>query len=124
MRCLGGHELAAIAGAVIAARIARVPVLLDGFASDGGGQRPAESQPRRPRSLPGGALLGGTGASRKLLEKIGKQAFARSRHAAGRSLRRGARHSHRPRGGHVPCRHGDLRRSRRQRQGLGACAIQ
>lgn len=33
VRCLGGHELAAIAGAVIAARIARVPVLLDGFAS-------------------------------------------------------------------------------------------
>jgi nicotinate-nucleotide--dimethylbenzimidazole phosphoribosyltransferase len=33
MRCLGGHELAAIAGAVIAARMARVPVLLDGFAT-------------------------------------------------------------------------------------------
>jgi nicotinate-nucleotide--dimethylbenzimidazole phosphoribosyltransferase len=33
MQCLGGHELAAIAGAVIAARMARVPVLLDGFAS-------------------------------------------------------------------------------------------
>jgi nicotinate-nucleotide--dimethylbenzimidazole phosphoribosyltransferase len=33
MRCLGGHELAAIAGAVIAARIAKVPVLLDGFAT-------------------------------------------------------------------------------------------
>jgi nicotinate-nucleotide--dimethylbenzimidazole phosphoribosyltransferase len=33
MRCLGGHELAAIAGAVMAARMARVPVLLDGFAS-------------------------------------------------------------------------------------------
>jgi nicotinate-nucleotide--dimethylbenzimidazole phosphoribosyltransferase len=33
MRCLGGHELAAIAGAVMAARVARVPVLLDGFAS-------------------------------------------------------------------------------------------
>ncbi|WP_374653169.1 nicotinate-nucleotide--dimethylbenzimidazole phosphoribosyltransferase [Dongia sp.] len=30
---LGGHELAAIAGAVIAARIARVPVILDGFAT-------------------------------------------------------------------------------------------
>jgi nicotinate-nucleotide--dimethylbenzimidazole phosphoribosyltransferase len=33
MRRLGGRELAAIAGAVIAARLARVPVLLDGFAS-------------------------------------------------------------------------------------------
>jgi nicotinate-nucleotide--dimethylbenzimidazole phosphoribosyltransferase len=33
MRHLGGRELAAIAGAVIAARLAHVPVLLDGFAS-------------------------------------------------------------------------------------------
>ena len=33
MRCLGGHELAAIVGAVIAARMARMPVLLDGFVS-------------------------------------------------------------------------------------------
>lgn len=33
LSCLGGHELAAITGAVIAARVARVPVLLDGFAT-------------------------------------------------------------------------------------------
>lgn len=32
LRRLGGHELAAIAGAVLAARLARTPVLLDGFA--------------------------------------------------------------------------------------------
>lgn len=32
LRCLGGLELAAIAGAVIAARFARIPVLLDGYA--------------------------------------------------------------------------------------------
>jgi len=33
LACLGGHELAGIAGAVLAARLARVPVLLDGFAT-------------------------------------------------------------------------------------------
>jgi nicotinate-nucleotide--dimethylbenzimidazole phosphoribosyltransferase len=33
LQCLGGHELAAITGAVMAARMARVPVLLDGFAT-------------------------------------------------------------------------------------------
>ena len=33
LRRLGGRELAAIAGAVLAARRARIPVLLDGFAS-------------------------------------------------------------------------------------------
>jgi nicotinate-nucleotide--dimethylbenzimidazole phosphoribosyltransferase len=32
LRHLGGHELAAIAGAVLAARLGRVPVLLDGYA--------------------------------------------------------------------------------------------
>ena len=32
LRCLGGFELAAIAGAVIAARLARTPVVLDGYA--------------------------------------------------------------------------------------------
>ena len=31
LRRLGGHELAAIAGAVLAARMGRVPVVLDGF---------------------------------------------------------------------------------------------
>lgn len=32
LRALGGEELAAIAGAILAARLGRVPVLLDGFA--------------------------------------------------------------------------------------------
>ena len=31
LRCLGGRELAAMAGAVVAARLGRVPVLLDGY---------------------------------------------------------------------------------------------
>lgn len=33
LRCVGGHELAAIAGAVLAARLVRIPVVLDGYAS-------------------------------------------------------------------------------------------
>ena len=33
LRCVGGYELAAIAGAVMAARLARIPVLLDGYAA-------------------------------------------------------------------------------------------
>jgi len=33
LACLGGHEIAGMIGAVIAARLARVPVLLDGFTS-------------------------------------------------------------------------------------------
>lgn len=33
LACLGGHELAGIAGAVLSARLAHIPVLLDGFTS-------------------------------------------------------------------------------------------
>jgi len=33
LRCLGGREMAAIAGAVIGARLKKVPVMLDGFVS-------------------------------------------------------------------------------------------
>ncbi len=33
LRCLGGREIAAMAGAIVAARMARVPVLIDGFVS-------------------------------------------------------------------------------------------
>ncbi|HEY4135448.1 MAG TPA: nicotinate-nucleotide--dimethylbenzimidazole phosphoribosyltransferase [Alphaproteobacteria bacterium] len=33
LQCLGGQEFAAIAGAVLAARLARTPVLLDGYAA-------------------------------------------------------------------------------------------
>ncbi len=32
LRCLGGHELSAVAGAILAARMARIPVVLDGYA--------------------------------------------------------------------------------------------
>ena len=31
LRCVGGREMAAIAGAILAARLARVPVILDGY---------------------------------------------------------------------------------------------
>lgn len=37
LRCVGGHELAAIAGAVLAARLAHVPVVLDGYAATAAG---------------------------------------------------------------------------------------
>jgi nicotinate-nucleotide--dimethylbenzimidazole phosphoribosyltransferase len=31
LRCLGGREIAAIAGAIVAARLQRIPVILDGY---------------------------------------------------------------------------------------------
>ncbi|MHA1569228.1 MAG: nicotinate-nucleotide--dimethylbenzimidazole phosphoribosyltransferase, partial [Alphaproteobacteria bacterium] len=45
LRRLGGQELAAIAGAVIAARMARIPVLLDGFACTAAAAAVARARP-------------------------------------------------------------------------------
>lgn len=71
LRCVGGFELAAIAGAVIAARVGRVPVLLDGYTSTAAAAILAEALP--------GALdhcvvghLSAEPAHVKLLEKLGK----------------------------------------------------
>ncbi len=72
LRCVGGHELAAIAGAVLAARLAHVPVVLDGYAATAAG---AIIHAARPGALdhcivahrsaePGHA---------RLLERLGKQ---------------------------------------------------
>ena len=49
LRHLGGHELAAIVGAIIAARMARVPVILDGYALDSGGGCRSQTSGRRAR---------------------------------------------------------------------------
>ncbi len=71
MRCLGGHELAAIAGAVIAARVARVPVLLDGFATTAAASILLKSDSHALDHC----LVAHCSAEpghRKLLEKIGK----------------------------------------------------
>ena len=67
LRCLGGRELAAIAGACLAAREARVPVLLDGYVSTAaaavlGGAALAHCQVAHASSEPGhGKLLAALG---------------------------------------------------------------
>ena len=50
LRRFGGREFAAIAGAILAARMEKVPVVLDGFSATGGGGDPAARQ-SRPRSI-------------------------------------------------------------------------
>lgn len=74
LRHLGGHELAAIVGAILAARLARVPVVLDGFA--------CTSAAAIIRALDSRAvdhcLVGHVSAEpghRRLLDKIGKTAL-------------------------------------------------
>ena len=117
LRHLGGFELAAILGAVLAARQARTPVILDGytctaaaavlFAMDGHaldhclvahisaepGHRPPVGAARQARAV-------------------------RFRHALGRRLGRGARHTSAESRLRLSRGHGDVRRRRRQRAGL------
>ncbi len=72
LRRLGGLELAAIAGAVLAARLARIPVVLDGFAS-------TAAASVLYAALPGAldhaivAHLSPEPGHRRLLERIGKK---------------------------------------------------
>jgi nicotinate-nucleotide--dimethylbenzimidazole phosphoribosyltransferase len=72
IRRLGGRELAAIAGAIIAARLAHVPVLLDGFAATAAASVLEVAMP--------GALdhclvahCSAEPGHRRLLEKLGKR---------------------------------------------------
>ena len=74
LRRLGGHELAAIAGAVLAARMGRVPVVLDGFASTAAA---AVLYAADPHALDHCivAHVSAEPGHRRLLDKIGKRAL-------------------------------------------------
>lgn len=72
--CLGGREMAAIAGAVLAARFRRVPVLLDGYVAT---TAAAVLEAQHPGALDH-CQVGHVSAEpghRRLLEKLGKTAL-------------------------------------------------
>lgn len=72
LRCLGGRELAAMAGAIAGARIHRIPVILDGFIA-------TAAAAVLERAAPGAldhCIAGhqsAEGAHARLLEKLGKE---------------------------------------------------
>ncbi len=74
LRCLGGQEIAAIAGAVIAARMAGVPVLLDGYACTAAA---AVLHAAKPDALDHCivAHVSAEPGHRRLLEALGKRAL-------------------------------------------------
>ena len=116
LRRLGGQELAAICGAVMAARLARTPVLLDGFACTAAA---AVLHAADPHALDH-CLVAHVSAEpghRRLLQAIGKTRAVRFRHAARRGLGRGAGDPDPEGRRRLPHGHGDLRGSRRQREG-------
>ena len=116
LRALGGRELAAMAGAILAARHQRIPVVLDGYVcSAAAAILHVADATALDHCLVGHASV--EPGHRILLEKIGKRPLldmdmrlgeaSGAAMAVGCSGRRG-----------LPHRHGDLRRGGRQRQGL------
>jgi len=74
LRCVGGYEFAAIAGAVLAARLARTPVLLDGFACTAAASVLWAIDPRAlDHCLV--AHVSAEPGHRRLLDRIGRQAL-------------------------------------------------
>ncbi len=72
LRCVGGRELAAIAGAVLAARFRRVPVMLDGYVATAAA---AVLEAARPGALDHCQVghVSTEPGHRRLLEKLGKK---------------------------------------------------
>ena len=116
LSCVGGRELAAIAGAVVQARESRVPVLLDGFACTAAAAVVARlraggldhTQVAHRSAEPG---------HRRLLEALALEPLLDLGLQARRSLGRRARRRPRAHGDCRSQRHGDLRLSRGQRPG-------
>jgi nicotinate-nucleotide--dimethylbenzimidazole phosphoribosyltransferase len=72
LRCVGGRELAAIAGAVLAARHKRIPVILDGFVTTAAVAVLEKMVPGALDHCIAGHVSGEPG-HRRLLDKLGKK---------------------------------------------------
>ncbi len=72
LRCLGGREIAAMAGAIAAARAARIPVILDGFIACSAAAVLARATPGALDHCVAGHLSA-EGAHGRLLEQLGKE---------------------------------------------------
>ncbi|WP_033070627.1 nicotinate-nucleotide--dimethylbenzimidazole phosphoribosyltransferase [Thalassospira australica] len=74
LRCVGGREIAAMAGAIIAARFSHVPVLLDGYVSCAAAAVLAAIRPDALDHCLVGHVSAEPGHTR-LIEKLGKEAL-------------------------------------------------
>lgn len=72
LRCLGGREIAAMAGAILGARMARVPVILDGFIACSAAAVLEQAAPGALDHCVAGHQSA-EGAHARLLEKLGKE---------------------------------------------------
>jgi nicotinate-nucleotide--dimethylbenzimidazole phosphoribosyltransferase len=74
LRSLGGLEFAAMAGAILAARMGRVPVVLDGFCAGAAAAVLHAADPRALDHCVAGHVSAEPG-HRRLLERLGKRAL-------------------------------------------------
>ncbi|MEM8593144.1 MAG: nicotinate-nucleotide--dimethylbenzimidazole phosphoribosyltransferase [Pseudomonadota bacterium] len=74
LRCLGGREMAAMAGAIAAARQSSIPVILDGFICSAAAATLTEAQPGALDHCLAGHVSA-EGAHERLLKKLGKEAL-------------------------------------------------
>jgi nicotinate-nucleotide--dimethylbenzimidazole phosphoribosyltransferase len=72
LRCLGGREIAAMSGAILGARMARVPVILDGFIACAAAAVLEKAAPGALAHCVAGHQSA-EGAHARLLEKLGKE---------------------------------------------------
>jgi nicotinate-nucleotide--dimethylbenzimidazole phosphoribosyltransferase len=72
LRCLGGREIAAMAGAIAAARAHRIPVILDGFIACSAAAVLAKAEPGALDHCVAGHVSA-EGAHGRLLEQLGKE---------------------------------------------------
>lgn len=72
LRCLGGREIAAMAGSILGARMARVPVILDGFIACAAAAVLEKAAPGALDHCVAGHQSA-EGAHARLLEKLGKE---------------------------------------------------
>ena len=100
LRRLGGREIAAMMGAIAAARLNRIPVVLDGYVACAAAALLHAIAPDDDRPLHGRPCLGG-GRSWRGSGAARQAPAARPRHAAGRRLGRGAGHWGGPSGARV-----------------------
>ncbi|MEM9582546.1 MAG: nicotinate-nucleotide--dimethylbenzimidazole phosphoribosyltransferase [Pseudomonadota bacterium] len=72
LRCLGGRELAAMAGAIASARARSIPVILDGFICTAAAAVLEKAQPRALDHTVAGHLSA-EGAHQRMLRELGKE---------------------------------------------------
>jgi nicotinate-nucleotide--dimethylbenzimidazole phosphoribosyltransferase len=117
MRRLGGREIAAMAGAILAARVEKIPVLIDGYVATAAA---AILQAANPSALDH-CLIGhvsGEPGHLRAIENAWQDAASGARHAARRGHGRGTCRRYRQGGRGLPFRHGDFCTGRRHEHAL------